>query len=208
MARRTKEDAETTRSKLLDAAELVFYEKGVSRASLGDIARAAGATRGAVYWHFKDKIDLFHAMMDRVTLPLEGVYLHPQGSDPRDALQRIRAAIWDVLYVVAHDAQVRRVFEIAMYKVEYVEEFAALRERHVGAVQRFCSKLGADLTLAAQHQNVALCMPVAMAAVGLWALFDGILQCWLLQDSDGHDALVLGRQAVDAYLRGLGLSVP
>ena len=71
MARRTKENAIATRSSLIDAAEQVFCEKGVSRASLSDIAQAAGATRGAIYWHFKDKLDLFGAMMDRVTLPLE-----------------------------------------------------------------------------------------------------------------------------------------
>ena len=65
MARRTKEDAEATRNALLDAAERVFYDKGVSRASLDDIAREAGTTRGAIYWHFKDKADLFNAMMER-----------------------------------------------------------------------------------------------------------------------------------------------
>ena len=71
MARRTKEDAIATRNGLLDAAELVFSEKGLSRASLSDIAQAAGATRGAIYWHFKDKVDLFNAMMERVTLQFE-----------------------------------------------------------------------------------------------------------------------------------------
>ena len=71
MARRTKEDALATREALLDAAELVFEQRGVSRTSLSDIAKAAGVTRGAVYWHFKDKADLFNAMMERVTLPLE-----------------------------------------------------------------------------------------------------------------------------------------
>lgn len=58
LARRTKEDAFATRNSLLDAAEQVFYEQGVARASLNEIAQRAGATRGAVYWHFKDKLDL------------------------------------------------------------------------------------------------------------------------------------------------------
>ena len=43
MARRTKEDAVATRNGLIDAAEQVFREKGVSRASLSDIAQAAGS---------------------------------------------------------------------------------------------------------------------------------------------------------------------
>ena len=71
MARKTKEDAEITRGRLLDAAEQVFYERGVSGASLADVAQCAGLTRGAVYWHFKDKLDLFDAMLQRVTLPIE-----------------------------------------------------------------------------------------------------------------------------------------
>ena len=71
MVRRTKEEALETRNLLLDVAERVFNEKGVSRTSLADIAEAAGLTRGAIYWHFKNKSDLFDAMMERVTLPLE-----------------------------------------------------------------------------------------------------------------------------------------
>ncbi|MDN3556413.1 TetR family transcriptional regulator [Halomonas maura] len=71
MARRTKAEAEATRAALLDAAEEVFFEKGVARTSLEQIARHAGLTRGAVYWHFRNKADLFRAMMDRVRMPFE-----------------------------------------------------------------------------------------------------------------------------------------
>src|SRR5690606_41278730 len=70
VARRTKAEAEATREAILDAAEEVFIENGVSRATLEQIARRAGVTRGAVYWHFKDKNDLFTAMINRVRLPM------------------------------------------------------------------------------------------------------------------------------------------
>ena len=65
MPRRTKEDALATRNSLLDAAERVFLAQGVAGTSLNDIAQEAGTTRGAIYWHFRDKADLFTAMMDR-----------------------------------------------------------------------------------------------------------------------------------------------
>ena len=68
MARRTKEDAATTRELLLDAAEREFCERGASRTSLAEVASAAGVTRGAVYWHFRDKSDLFSAMCARAVL--------------------------------------------------------------------------------------------------------------------------------------------
>ena len=65
MARRTKDEAEQTRDAILDAAEKVFYKRGVARTSLDEIARAAKVTRGAVYWHFKDKMELSEAMVER-----------------------------------------------------------------------------------------------------------------------------------------------
>jgi TetR/AcrR family acrAB operon transcriptional repressor len=61
MARRTKEDALATRDSILDAAELLFVEQGVSRTTLQHIATAAGVTRGAIYWHFLDKGAMFNA---------------------------------------------------------------------------------------------------------------------------------------------------
>ena len=65
MARRTKLEAEQTRHAILDAAERIFYAHGVTRTSLEEIAKHAGVTRGAVYWHFKDKIELCEAMLQR-----------------------------------------------------------------------------------------------------------------------------------------------
>ncbi|PMR75516.1 TetR family transcriptional regulator [Billgrantia endophytica] len=71
MARRTKAEAAATREALLDAAEEIFLERGVARTSLEQIARHAGMTRGAVYWHFRNKADLFRAMLDRVRMPFQ-----------------------------------------------------------------------------------------------------------------------------------------
>ena len=62
MARRTKDDALKTRQMLLDAAIEQFAQRGVSSTTLTDIADAAGVTRGAVYWHFASKSELFNAM--------------------------------------------------------------------------------------------------------------------------------------------------
>src|SRR5690625_2481468 len=64
-------DAEATRAALLDAAEAVFYERGVARASLEAIARRVGLTRGALYWHFDGKADLFRQLLERVRMPYE-----------------------------------------------------------------------------------------------------------------------------------------
>ena len=207
MARKTKEDAIATRNGLIDAAERVFSEKGVSRASLGDIAEAAGTTRGAIYWHFKDKVDLFDAMMDRVTLPLEQGYAEFEARADLEPVQRLRAVMALVLRSVASDERTRRVFEIALYKVEYVSELAAVRERHLAASEGFTRQLARDFALAAEAQGVALAMPPGEAAIGLHALFDGLIRNWLLSDG-GFDLLAVGKGGVDSYLLGVGLTLP
>ena len=98
MVRRSKEDALATRNSLLDAAERVFLAQGVAGTSLNDIAVEAGTTRGAIYWHFRDKADLFNAMMDRVVMPLqcalESVQQPAGGDDPLPRLKKaLRAAL-------------------------------------------------------------------------------------------------------------------
>ena len=60
--RRTKEDAELTRQNLLAAAENVFSKKGFAATRLSDIAQEAHVTRGAIYHHFGNKMELFLAL--------------------------------------------------------------------------------------------------------------------------------------------------
>ena len=67
--RKTAEDAERTRQAILDAAELLFLEEGIATATLERISRAAGVTRGAFYWHFKDKTELLRALQERADPP-------------------------------------------------------------------------------------------------------------------------------------------
>ncbi len=61
--RRTKEEAEITRQQLLDTALRMFGEKGYEATRLADIAAESGVTRGAIYWHFKNKDDLVISMI-------------------------------------------------------------------------------------------------------------------------------------------------
>ncbi|EMS2106601.1 TetR family transcriptional regulator [Neisseria gonorrhoeae] len=64
--RKTKTEALKTKEHLMLAALETFYRKGIARTSLNEIAQAAGVTRGALYWHFKNKEDLFDALFQRI----------------------------------------------------------------------------------------------------------------------------------------------
>jgi TetR/AcrR family transcriptional regulator, acrAB operon repressor len=202
MARRTKDEAQATRSLILDTAELVFEQRGVSGSSLHEVARAAGLTRGAIYWHFKDKAALFDAMMERAHMPLEaaGVSSGLRGADI--TVSQMRDGLVAALKHVVTDPQMRRVFSIASHKVEYAGETEALRERHVSVRSACLADIECTLKRAMRRGEIARRMPARAAALGLHALVDGLLQNWMLAPGD-FDLVKVGRQVVDAYLGGL-----
>jgi TetR/AcrR family acrAB operon transcriptional repressor len=205
MARRSKEDALATRNALLDAAERVFLAQGVAGTSLNDIALAAGTTRGAIYWHFRDKADLFNAMMDRVVMPLQSALESVQERDGDDPLPGLKQALRAAMRQTQADPQTRRVFEVATHKVEYVDSLCAVRERHRQMQARVTAQFRQLLLRSASARGVRLALPAAAAAQGLHALVDGVIQNWLL-DPAAFALEPTGGRAVDAYLRGIGLA--
>lgn len=204
MARRSKEDALATRNHLLDAAERVFLAQGVAGTSLNDIAVEAGTTRGAIYWHFRDKADLFNAMMDRVVMPLQCALESAQEPAGGDPLPRLKKALRSALRQTVVDPQTRRVFEVATHKVEYVDSLCAVRERHRQMRERVVGQFRQVLRKSAEATGVRLAIPAGTAACGLHALVDGLIQDWLL-DPEGFDLETVGSKAIDAYLQGVGL---
>ncbi len=64
MPRRTKEEAEKTKEAVLQSALDLFYEKGYSRTTFDEIAKRINLTKGAVYWHFRNKADLLAELMN------------------------------------------------------------------------------------------------------------------------------------------------
>jgi len=207
MARKTKEDALATRCAILDAAEHLFHAKGVAGTSLQEIALAAGVTRGAVYWHFQGKSEVFNAMMDRVCLPMEEsskVLTHEEGEP---ALKALRTQLLDIFAQVTGDPQVRRVFDIAKHKVEYVGEMDAVRARHLQIRHDYSARLERALRRGHRSGEIVGSPSARHVAIGLHALLDGLIQNWLL-DPTAFDLRTIGREAVDVYLAGLTRAAP
>jgi TetR/AcrR family acrAB operon transcriptional repressor len=205
VVRRTKEEAQATRNLILDTAEVVFHERGVSRSTLNDIAQAAGLTRGAIYWHFKDKADVFNAMMKRVTLPLEETIYRSDAPSLDDPLAYMRDNFVEALRLTVNDPQVRRVFEIATHKVEYVDETQAVRDRHLATRDECLLHAQRGITMAMKRGLLPRRIPARAAALGLHALIDGLIQNWML-DPQAFDLVKVGRQVLDTYLAGLAVA--
>lgn len=205
MARKTKEEAQATRCDILDAAERLFQAQGVSNTSLQDIAAAAGVTRGAVYWHFKDKGDLFTAMVDRVCLPMQEAQAHLDRDDAAPVLPALRAHLLGLFEQVTLDPQVHRVFEVMTLKVEYVDELSAVHAWHLQVRDGYQARLERTLRRGQARGEVAKTQTARQLAIGLHALISGLLQSWML-DPGAFDLRKVGGQAVDVHLAGLALA--
>ncbi len=174
MVRRTKEEARETRNRILDAAERVFYDKGVSRTSLAEIAAHAGVTRGAIYWHFQNKGDLFTAMFDRVLLPLDE--LIEGRDDPADPLGRLAEMMKWCLRACCNDPQRRRVFDILFLKCEFVDEMGPVKVRHQTNMEEGVGKIERDLQRAVAKGQVPADLDTRRAALYLHAFIGGCLR--------------------------------
>lgn len=201
MVRRTKADAEATRHQILDAAEAQFLARGVAHTTLQDVASAAGVTRGAIYWHFADKAALFNAMMDRACLPCEA----PDGCDEAGCsgpMAVLAAKAMRPLRALAENEQVQRAFRIAMHQTEYTEELAAVQARYLEGINEFQQELVEVLRRAQAEGLSREGLQLDMAALGLFALIDGLMHHWTLQPG-GFDLVACGEAAVRSYVDGL-----
>ena len=108
--RRTKEEAEQTRRRIMQAALRTFHRRGIARTTLEQVARAARVTRGAIYWHFSGKQALLRAIREDVALPLvdqgDFTLLDRAAADP---LARVERFLLDLLRAVAEDEHTRLV---------------------------------------------------------------------------------------------------
>lgn len=205
--RRTKAEAAVTREQLLDAAERVFLDQGVASTTLGEVAAAAGVTRGAVYWHFRDKADLLGALCERAAQPLDAIFDAKSGCPGADAFATLRATSIATLTHLARDARAQAVFGLVFQTCGTAGEMAPLasaQEREHGAclarVEQLVERSVGERALPADTD-------AALAARALHAYVTGIMQSWL-RDRSAFDLADAAPGLIDAMLAGLRANPP
>ena len=197
--RRTKEEAEHTRQNLLNAAITVFNQRGVARTSLDQIARAAGVTRGAVYWHFRNKEHLFEALCER--------HLDRMHDEMNQVLQHDSPQAWDELletYIrfleqLAVDGPERQFLSILHLKCEDASDMEGItlilkRYQYLWHLQTLQA-----LHLGQRHGQLPATLQVEQACILQIATFLGLLTNWL-GAPDSHDLPGMARAMVHATI--------
>ena len=203
--RRTKEDAEKTRASLLEAAETLFLQNGVAHTSLEQIARAAGVTRGAVYWHFQNKADLFHAMLSQVRLPPEQLTERLSMCDQKTPLKPMRDLCIEAIENLKENPKKRRILTILLHRCEFTEELRPAQERHQAFIETIISQFAEQFSKAAQRGLLYPHITPLQAAYTLHTITHGLLtEC--TRSAVAPIWLESPQVMIDAVFRGLVLN--
>jgi AcrR family transcriptional regulator len=202
MARQTKERAEQTRETILDAATQVFFDRGVTRASLEQVAQEAGVTRGAIYWHFRDKLALFEAIEERLRLPQAASLIELSRSSPRDPLAALEHAIIKRLTLFSTDETLRKQMTVVHLRVDYIDEMAPALERQAAHERRFSEGLQRYFREVAPPPGTGCDWSPAIAAQVLHALIHGTILRALRFPAD-YPIETHGLAVVRAFMKAL-----
>ena len=162
-----KEKQAHTRMCLMKAAAKVFAKRGLQHASIDEVAEEAGYTKGAFYANFKNKEELFLAMLDeRFAERLEEIE-RVIGSDEAPEEQARRAGDDFTRAVVADPEWERLFFEFSAYaarnedfRQELVTRYRSLRGSVADAYRRRAERFGIEPPLSVEQISL---MTFAMA---------------------------------------------
>ncbi|MFU0922368.1 acrEF/envCD operon transcriptional regulator [Kluyvera sichuanensis] len=179
MARKTKEEALKTRQLLLNSAIEQFALRGVSNTTLTDIADAAGVTRGAVYWHFASKSELFNAMWEE-QLPLRDLIHHKliqiESTNP---LLNLRNKFVVGLQYIAETPRQRALMQILYHKCEFSSDMMPEHEirRRIG----FSYDAMRDIfQTCVRNRILPVDTNIEIMLIVLHGAFSGIIKNWLM----------------------------
>lgn len=198
--RRTQEDAEQTRQDLLAAAERVFGRQGFAATKLSEIAEEANVTRGAIYHHFGNKMELFIALhKDRVDPYFDMMDEILEGDlNPREKIKKI---------FIEFMTRARKDTDFASrqrFDIFRDVEFCGTEELHGFIKERgkkVYQKLVELIQYGQQINNIRKDIQPELAAVNLMAYMKGLVSIYLME---GDMPLINGKpdELIETAFRG------
>ena len=179
MARRTKEEAQQTRCHIMSTALDLFCQQGLARTSLTDIAKAADLTRGAIYWHFKNKEELFVTLWEELCAPLSHQLDACVDEAEPDPLGKLRIFLKEVMVKIGTEPAHQQMFTIIFSLEALEEEASALRDHMRQQSINFFRDLEITLANAVRHGQLPQGLDLRRATTLLHCTLDGYIINWL-----------------------------
>jgi AcrR family transcriptional regulator len=174
--RRTKEDAEKTRRKIVEVALQLFSSNGYTNTTLAKIATEAGFSRGPIYWHFNNKDELFEEVLSFSQQPLADLIDQARG-ELEHPLRAIHAEQW--LRLLVDNRWHRQSFEILLNKTELTSTMERTLKRERKLTRDVVSVLTNLVTQAQQQRLISTRHGAGELGLLCYTYLMGITQTWL-----------------------------
>ncbi len=159
----------TSREQLLAAAARVFARNGYHGASMSEIAAEAGFSKGALYWSFASKEELFFALLDELDEQLRAL-IAASASAPADR---------DISEEISRN--ISAVLEDGRDVVLLFHEYSALAVRDPKIAARYAERnarlrreLAASMRSRHETAGIPMALPAEQLATAVIALVDGL----------------------------------
>lgn len=197
--RKTKLDAMKTRQLLIDTAIAEFARRGVSNTTLTDIADAAHVTRGAIYWHFSSKAELFNEIwkqQEELKEKEATCFITHEHGDP---LSELRNTLIAPLKAVAVDPKNRALMEILYHKCEFTSDMTSEYEiKNSACFDK--DNLAKALKHCVESGQVSAAINIDVTIILLQSCINGIISNWLSEPS-AFNLFALVEDLVDNMLK-------
>jgi len=118
--KKTKEAAFITKQQIIEKAVELFLKNGFSKTTLDEIAQQTNLTRGAIYWHFKDKLDIVNELIETQHEDLSQL-LSDLFSEDSSSLNKIQKIIEEIVRHFFESKSFQNFIELTWFKIEYTE---------------------------------------------------------------------------------------
>ncbi|HEB0856921.1 acrEF/envCD operon transcriptional regulator [Citrobacter werkmanii] len=179
MAKKTKADALKTRQHLIETAIVQFALRGVGNTTLNDIADAANVTRGAIYWHFENKIQLFNELWLQQPPLRDLIQDRLIGRSGNNPLQRLREKLVVGLQYIAEIPRQQALMQILYHKCEFNSDMISEQEIRdkIGLSHQSIRK---SLQECMDENLIASSLDLDVIIIILHGSFSGIIKNWLM----------------------------
>ena len=177
--RRTKEEAAVTRATLLKTALTVFSAKGYAAATLDDVAKAAKVTRGAIYWHFKSKADLYNTLVQEFSARGSGV-VQQAVSEGGTLIEILRRIFVRLCTLIEEDKELRAVMELTLFKTGLNPDLQAGRKKQIEQGNALLNGITEAMRQGIAQGDLRNDIDPADMARAFIAFENGAIQLWLL----------------------------
>lgn len=163
----------------MHAALEVFYRQGVTRATLQEIAQEAGVTRGALYWHFKNKEDLFAAMFEDFYNDILSRFNPETVQQAPNAWQYLRDNLCDTLLFLANNPTHQKFCSVITDKCEQIqhnEQIIAMSKKYHECLFQ---QIAVALQMCVEQKSLPENVNLHLAHIYLKSTVTGMIKLWL-----------------------------